>query len=392
MSPRPWPTFNVGEVFRVVGGGTPSTHTAEYWEGKVPWITSADLGDGTIVPRRFISERAVAESAAHVVPAGSLIVATRVGLGKIGLAEQPTAFSQDCHGLVVDADRVESRFALLQLAPLVRQFRTMSRGTTIAGVTKKQLMDLRFVLPPLEEQRRVAGIIDAHFSRLRAAAVQLGRAARNSEVFRREVLELLLAAQPANSEPLSSAAEAIVDCPHSTPKFVGSGRPCVDSTNVLKGSVVGDKIRFVDESTFAERTRRYAPEPGDVVFVREGSVGRTAVLPLDLFPCLGQRVVVIRPGARLVGRYLSLALESRVARRQFLPKVLGTTSPHLNVREIATIAIPVPPLEEQNRIVFEAERHLSVLDHLNQEIETTLSRATTLKDAIIPTSYSPDAT
>jgi len=78
--PKGWLWTTVGEIYDIVGGGTPSRAVAEYWEGDIPWITSADiLGLRDIRPRRQITRQAIEDSATHLVPAGSLIVVTRVG-------------------------------------------------------------------------------------------------------------------------------------------------------------------------------------------------------------------------------------------------------------------------------------------------------------------------
>jgi type I restriction enzyme S subunit len=92
--PRGWTKAKIGIVFSTVGGGTPSTKNPQFWEGNVPWITSADINDKhDLHPRRAVSEQAIAESATNRVPAGSVIVATRVGLGKVGLAKEDVCFS-----------------------------------------------------------------------------------------------------------------------------------------------------------------------------------------------------------------------------------------------------------------------------------------------------------
>ena len=92
--PRSWATTTINAICDVVGGGTPSTKKLDYWEGSIPWITSADIfGLKDIRPRKQINEGAVKASATNLVPAGSIIVVTRVGLGKVALAGESLCFS-----------------------------------------------------------------------------------------------------------------------------------------------------------------------------------------------------------------------------------------------------------------------------------------------------------
>jgi type I restriction enzyme M protein len=99
-----WPMVKLGQVCdAILSGGTPSTAVAEYWNGSIPWITSADIVDvKTAVPRRFITRKAIDNSATNLIPAGNVIVVTRVGLGKLFQNSFEVCISQDSQGLVID--------------------------------------------------------------------------------------------------------------------------------------------------------------------------------------------------------------------------------------------------------------------------------------------------
>jgi type I restriction enzyme S subunit len=92
--PPGWVRTSVDELFKVLGGGTPSTGRPEFWDGTIPWITSADIDEQHhVTPRRAITEAAIADSVTNLVPPSSVIVVTRVGLGKVGLATEALCFS-----------------------------------------------------------------------------------------------------------------------------------------------------------------------------------------------------------------------------------------------------------------------------------------------------------
>ena len=78
-----WPIAPLGDICeRILSGGTPSTKVEEYWNGDIPWITSADISDlKTATPRKFITKQAIAVlSAANIIAElGNVIVVTRVG-------------------------------------------------------------------------------------------------------------------------------------------------------------------------------------------------------------------------------------------------------------------------------------------------------------------------
>ena len=151
-----WPLVELRDIcVDILSGGTPSTKNEEYWKGDIPWITSADIVDlKTAKPRKYITEAAIRESATNLIPKGNLIVVTRVGLGKLFRNDFDVCISQDSQGLIIKED-VNADFLVYMLKDRVENFKRTSRGSTIQGVTKRQLSELKVPLPPLEVQREI---------------------------------------------------------------------------------------------------------------------------------------------------------------------------------------------------------------------------------------------
>jgi len=82
-------------------------------------------------------------------------VVTRVGLGKIALNSMDLCFSQDSQGVIVNKKMFLAEYLLYFLSQEIQRFRYESRGTTIQGVTKRQLKNITIPLPPLEDQKRI---------------------------------------------------------------------------------------------------------------------------------------------------------------------------------------------------------------------------------------------
>lgn len=158
--PKGWESTTVGDSFHVIGGGTPSTEKREYWEGKIPWISSADIsGENSITPRRYITQDAIKNSATSLIPSGSIIVVTRVGLGKVALTNFPLCISQDSQALIPQNHKIDTKFALYLLSQAAKSFEYQGRGTTVSGITKKELKELLLPVPPISEQYRISQIL-----------------------------------------------------------------------------------------------------------------------------------------------------------------------------------------------------------------------------------------
>ena len=158
-----WPLVALRDVcIEILSGGTPSTKNAVYWQGDIPWITSADIVDiQTAIPRKYITEAAVRESATNIIPRGNVIVVTRVGLGKLFRNDFDVCISQDSQGLILK-EEVNADFLVYVLKDRVANLKSTSQGSTIQGVTKRQLAELQIPLPPLEVQREIVAEIEGY--------------------------------------------------------------------------------------------------------------------------------------------------------------------------------------------------------------------------------------
>ena len=158
-----WPLVKLKDCCSaMLSGGTPSTARDDYWEGDIPWITSADIVDiKTALPRKYITEKAVQESATNLVKKGNLIVVTRVGLGKIFANDFDVCISQDSQGLIIK-EGVDVNYLVWVLRDKVHEFKRTSQGSTIQGVTKKQLSEMQIPLPPLEVQCELVAEIETY--------------------------------------------------------------------------------------------------------------------------------------------------------------------------------------------------------------------------------------
>lgn len=188
--PMNWEEAKLDDVYHIISGGTPSTEESSYWQGDIPWISSADISElGLVAPRRYITQEAISNSATKCAPAGSLLVVTRVGLGKVALAESDTCFSQDIQALVGDDALIFPKYTHYFLSQAVQIFKYKNQGTTISGVTKKQLADLPFLIPPKAEQHRIVAKIEELFSNLDAGVAALERAKAKLTKYRASLLK-----------------------------------------------------------------------------------------------------------------------------------------------------------------------------------------------------------
>ena len=191
---------------------------------------------------------------------------------------------------------------------------------------------------------------------------------------------------------LEEISENIVDCPHSTPKFASEGKYCIDTTCIKPGEIVFDKARFVSLETYHERTKRLIPKAGDILFSREGTIGTAVVVPENIELCLGQRMMMFRAASCIIPTYYIWALISPVFENQWKPKVIGTTSPHVNIRDLKIMVLPIPPLNEQRRIVAKIEALKARSQRVKEELEAIAPLLDQFRQSVLAAAFRGDLT
>ena len=233
--------------------------------------------------------------------------------------------------------------------PVFRHAERNSIGTGMPRTSWHAVCQAPAWVPPLEEQRRVAEILDMIDETIQATE----RVIAKLELTRLGLRERFCTYRGSggNGTRLAKLVEAVVDCPHSTPEYRSFGVLVVRTMHIKDGRFLDRDASRVSEEIYRQRVARMVPSVGDVVLTREAPVGETFAIPEEMRICLGQRVVLIRPGRDLLGQYLVELIYSRQGRQQIRRLVAGTTNPHLNVNEIRDLVLDIPPLGVQRRAV-----------------------------------------
>lgn len=267
-------------------------------------------------------------------------------------------------------------------------YREHVNGTTRLKLTKGCLVDILVARPSLEEQQQIVSKIEELFSELDKGVEQLEQAQARLKVYRQAVLKTAFeGVTQKENKTVEECCDNIVDCLHSTAKFKESGYCCVDTTCIENGKILFDKIRYVDETTFKERISRLKPIEGDILFAREGTVGTTLIIPHGIELCLGQRMMMFRTKKEISSKYFMYFFQSPLFKSQYQPLIMGTTAQHLNIKDIRKFKIVTCPPDEQQQIVSEIERRLSVCDQLETTIAHSLQQAATLRQSILKRAF-----
>lgn len=381
----------LGNLCQFLNGGTPAKSKAHFFEGDIPWITSADI-TGPIVKsaRTFITEQAISASATNKVFAGTVLLVTRTGVGKVAIASVDLCFSQDITALIPDSSRIDTGYLLHFLRTKQSYFLSMARGATIKGITRDVVSKLKLPLPSLAEQRRIAAILDKADTlrvKRRDAVVELDRLARSIFV---EMFGDPLTNSKGWPEGASLGEVAdIVSGVTKGRKLEGKTTrevPYLAVANVQEMRLNMTTVKRIDATE--EEIKRYALRDGDLLLTEGGDpdkLGRGTLWHDELPECIHQNHVFrVRVTADSVTPcFLNWLVGSQRGKRYFLKSAKQTTGiASINMTQLRGFPLLLPPVSLQLEFegaIGKIQRHTarlrSAMDSCDALFETLQDRA-----------------
>lgn len=158
--PEDWDEKKLGDICeKIIGGGTPSRNNKIYWNGKIPWATVKDLSSfNANSTQEYITEEGLRESSSTLVPAGTIILATRMLIGQPVIYHCNVAINQDLKALFL-SNGYNKYFLSYVLNDKSKELVSSSSGSTVLGLSVQDLRTLNLILPPLHEQETIAEVL-----------------------------------------------------------------------------------------------------------------------------------------------------------------------------------------------------------------------------------------
>ena len=167
---------------------------------------------------------------------------------------------------------------------------------------------------------------------------------------------------------LECLAEHIVDGTHHTPTYVEEGVCFISATNVKNRRIIFDGCRRITEAQYQELMRRCAPKRGDVLITKSGTLGEVAVVNDDRRFTLFESVALVPVIPPISPEYIAHCAEVACAGEFGKATERGVAVKHLHLRDLRRMPIPLPPVEEQQRIVAVLGRLMALVDCLGERI------------------------
>lgn len=381
-----WTSKPIKKLANIIGGGTPSTTVSKYWNGSIVWVVPTDItgqkNKYLSLSERRITEKGLANSAAVVLPKGTLLLCTRATIGELAIAAQPTATNQGFKNLVC-FDDIDNEWLYYAIQPMKHKMIEQASGSTFLEISKTALGNIE-IMTPLDksEQRAIADAlsdVDAYISALeklidkkravkQGAMQELLTGKRRLPGFIGEWVNLNLAT--------SSTLKARIGWQGlTTAEYLDEGYAfLITGTDFKNGAVAWGDCYYVEKG-------RYDQDPniqisnGDILITKDGTIGKVAIIKeLSKKATLNSGVFVVRPKADAYDSvYVYYVLLSEIFKNFLAKLAAGSTIIHLYQKDFVNFEFLVPPTKKEQTAISE------ILSDIDAEIDALTAKSNKIK-------------
>lgn len=382
--PDGWRWVKLGDLGKVISGGTPSTSDPSYWSDEISWITPADLSgyEEKFISkgRKSISKKGLENSSAKLLPKGSVLFSSRAPIGYVAIASGELATNQGFKNIIPSKD-VISDFLYYYLKASKQLAEASASGTTFKEISGTKFGELPMPLPPLTEQHAIVSKIEELLSELDKGKQQLETAQQQLKIYRQAVLKWAFEGKLTNKNvqegelPEGWRRKTLAEvCDMKAGFFVKASEISEEFQDGLFPCYGGNGLRgYVKSSTH----EGMFPLVG-----RQGALCGNVHLVSGKFHATEHAVVVTpKEGVEIKWLYHKL-ISMRLSQYS-----TGTAQPGLSVNKLLPVELSIPPIQEQSLIAQEIESRLSVCDKVEETINQSLAQAETLRQSILKKAF-----
>ena len=380
----------LGEICAFQSGGTPSKNKPEYFGGEIPWISTTALNGGKINEAdavAWITPKAIRESAAKIVPANSIMVGTRVGIGKVAINTVEMSTSQDVISLIgIDKDKWYKPYLCKLLLSKKDYFNSQARGATIKGIKIDVVANIDVPEIDYATQRKVAATLSKIDTLIVLRKQQL---AKLDELVKARFVEMfgdvLLNSMQWPEKTLENMANIVsgITKGRKTAEADLQEVPYMAVSNVKDGYIDWTTVKTILATR--QEIEQYRLMPDDILMTEGGDpdkVGRGAIIKVPLKNSIHQNHIfrVRLDEQEILPSFFAEYLRHQKAKCYFLGCAKQTTGiASINMRQLRALPTLVPPLSLQKQFAAFVER----VDRQKQTIQQSLEKLELMKKVLM---------
>ena len=422
--PENWVWCRIGDIVDCSAGATPLRNKLEYWNhGTIPWLKTKELTNGYIY---HVDEKITDDAFEHCSlrlnhKDDILIAMYGATIGKLGIATFDLTTNQACLGCT-PLTGLYNLYLFWYFSASKTILINQAEGGAQPNISRDKIRNHIIPHPPLPEQQRIVACVEALMKEIdeleqtekeleaikaafpgdmKASLLQAAMEGKLTEqkaedgdarglllAIREEKEKLVKEKKGKKEKPLAPITDEeipfdipenwvwcrlaeictkLVDGDHNPPKGTNKKTPYImaSSKNINNDKLVNlESVRYLSKEVFEKENQRTQAKAGDIFFTSVGSLGRSCVYNENINICFQRSVSVITTLA--YNYFLKYCFDSPAIQNKVLKEATGTAQKGFYLNQLAAMAIPLPPLAEQHRIVEKLDQLLPLCDSLSE--------------------------
>lgn len=397
--PKNWENWPLADVGEWLGGGTPASSNAKYWNGDIPWVSPKDMKVAVITSTQDkITNTAIENSATKLIPAGAVLFVTRSGIlahsFPVATTRDAVTVNQDLKA-IVPVPAIDYEYLAWTLRFLERKVlgSCSKHGTTVHSIEVPSLKSLNVPIPPLPEQRRIVAKIEELFSELDKGIESLTTAREQLKAYRQSVLKYAFDKATESRLLPTVLAEPFSNGYSGKPVQKVTPWRVLSLSATTSGVFNGEHYKYLDEPGL--ESRDIWCEPGDVLVQRGNTIGYVGIPALYtgeskefIFPDL---MIRLRANPYIISpAYLCYAMSTPAMRDEMRSRAKGSagTMPKISQKILAELKIPYCKPDVQRRITEQIDTLNSHANAFEADIDIQLAKSNALRQSILKQAFS----
>ncbi|MCR8667079.1 restriction endonuclease subunit S [Aestuariibaculum sp. M13] len=384
-----WSFVSLGSVCDIVGGGTPSKANKKYYGGKFPWATVRDMNSEFLDKTELtITEEGVKNSSTNIIPEGNVIIATRVGLGKVCMLSHNTAINQDLKGVIPRKNNVLPSYVFWWFKSISNDIIEAGTGLTVKGVKLPFIKHLSFPLILLEEQQQIVAILDKTFAAIDQAKANIERNIENAkELFQSKLNQIF--SQTGDGWEEKTLGE-VCSLYQGLAINAKTKHLLVEKSNLpllrIKDLKNSTEEQYVSENGYPENSK---VDLDDLIYTRTGSLGlvfrnRRGILHNNSFK--------IEPVKGLSKNFLFWWLQHENFRKKIVSLASKAAQPDITHKLFKQQLISYPSFGEQEKFYQDIESLHKELKEIELNYQRKLTNLEELRNSILQKAFTGELT
>ena len=363
-----WTSVEIGEIGKIVGGGTPSTKNEEYWNGEIDWLTPSEISSKyRTKSKRTITKEGLENSSAKLLPPGTLILTTRATLGACSINDKhtPVCTNQGFQSIIC-SEKVENEFLYYIICGNKFQNEMSKRagGSTFKELSPSNLKQIEVSIPCKEEQQKIASFFSTldekiELSERKQEALEQLKKGLMQKIFSQEIrfksggdsaYPTWEAQMFADISEISSASRV-----HKN-EWTSEGIRFFRSSDVVAAS---NKVKnpmgeaFISQELYNSLSAKSGKlSKGDILVTGGGSIGIPYLIKDDapIYSKDADLLWVKVKQEKVDSVFLYFYMLSNLFKKQLKAISHTGTISHLTIAQLKQFSIDLPSLEEQKKI------------------------------------------